>query len=640
MFSGISWRKLEYFLASSIAIVTFIIYISTLCPTVSFIDSGELSAVAYTLGIAHPTGYPLFSLIGWVFVHLPLGLRPIYQLNLMAAILCSLGLFMFFRFLVFFLSEFAVKNQKGFAAKEAVVTPTTMMHIFIPALVGTLVLGFSETYWSQALSTEVYSLHVFFLASILFLFTKAITIESANLTSSTTPYRRNYNLYGFAFTLGLSFTNHMTTILLAPAFLYLFFYVKGFSKKTWRDILRLVIPFLLGFSVYLYLPFRASGHPMMNWGNPVDIERFLWHFGAKQYRVWIFTSSESAAKQMKYFLDTLLPEFAYFPVVIAAIGLWRLLREKRVTLIFTVLLFLCCLLYSINYDIHDIDSYFLLAYFTIAIWTSVGVQYIIGIMKSQTTARVAASLLALSCVILVIHNYPRVDQSKTFVVEDYTKDMLQSVEPNGIIISYQWDYFVSASYYMQLVEKVRQDVVVIDKELLRRSWYFKQLENRYPWLIAQSRNEVNAFLNELYKFERDLPYNSNIIEYRYSAMIKSLIGKNYSSRPVYVTREIEPQYTGEYERVPAGLAFRLYNKGLSYSIVKPEFHFRLPSKSDKYIEGILGLYAQAYYNTALYLTINGKNDAAITYLDKALQVQSNFREAMLLKEKIVSGEKF
>jgi hypothetical protein len=52
-----------------VSVFAFLVYLKTLAPSVTFIDSGELAAVACTLGIAHPTGYPLFTLLGvFVFV--------------------------------------------------------------------------------------------------------------------------------------------------------------------------------------------------------------------------------------------------------------------------------------------------------------------------------------------------------------------------------------------------------------------------------------------------------------------------------------------------------------------------------------------------------------------------------------------
>ncbi|MEJ2617764.1 MAG: DUF2723 domain-containing protein, partial [Ignavibacteriaceae bacterium] len=69
----------------------FLIYLTTLAPSVVEIDSGELATVQSTLGIAHPTGYPLFTIIGHLFSLIPLGFSKIYQLNILAAFWCSLG---------------------------------------------------------------------------------------------------------------------------------------------------------------------------------------------------------------------------------------------------------------------------------------------------------------------------------------------------------------------------------------------------------------------------------------------------------------------------------------------------------------------------------------------------------------------
>ncbi|MFA7420189.1 MAG: DUF2723 domain-containing protein, partial [Melioribacteraceae bacterium] len=64
------------------ALIVFIVYLFTLAPSVIQIDSGELATVQSTLGIAHPTGYPLFTIIGYLFLKLPLPFTKIYQANL------------------------------------------------------------------------------------------------------------------------------------------------------------------------------------------------------------------------------------------------------------------------------------------------------------------------------------------------------------------------------------------------------------------------------------------------------------------------------------------------------------------------------------------------------------------------------
>ena len=636
----ITAKRLELIVGLLISAAGLVLYLVTLCPTTDFIDAGELSTVVLTLGIAHPTGYPLFTLAGWLFAHLPIPLRSIEQMNLMAALFCSAALFMYFRFFLFFLSTLSVKNPIPLSDQDGKVSARAVTRVFIPAAAGTLLLGFSETYWSQALSIEVYSLHLFLVASVLFLFTKAVASHLRWSDSRVTGLREDAYWYGFAFVLGLAFTNHMTTILLAPGFLYLYFTACRFTPESRRRLLRLVPVFLAGFSLYLYLPFRASQQPVMNWGNPLDLERFLWHFTGKQYRVWIFSSTESAARQLRYFFDSVLPEFAYFPLAFAAIGIWNLFAQRKQMAIFTTLLFLGCLLYSINYDIHDIDSYFLLAYITIAIWAAAGAASLVGAVKnSQTAKRVAAVLLA-SCMIPIVVNFSKVDESTLTIVEHYTKDMFKSVEPNAIVLTYQWDYFVSASYYFQVIENVRPDVVVIDKELLRRSWYFLQLQKRYPWLIERSRRELDAYLAELRKFEHDLPYDHAAIEFRYNSLIHSFIQKNYSSRPVYATPELEGQYTSGYSRVPSGLAFRLFADTLYHEIVHPGYAFEVPTKKNKYVDGIVSLYGHSFFNRALYLNMFGKNAAALACVDSALRVAPDIREAQFLREKILRNGRF
>ena len=168
-------RRLEQIIGIAIALIALVVYIDTLCPTVNLIDSGELATDVYTLGIAHPTGYPIFTLIGYVFSHLPLGMRIIYQLNLLAALLCASALYVFFQFLLFFIENFSGKDPSGTTRLNEIPTATSVTSRIIPAVVGTFILGFSETYWSQALSIEVYSLHVLFLVLLLFLFTKAMS---------------------------------------------------------------------------------------------------------------------------------------------------------------------------------------------------------------------------------------------------------------------------------------------------------------------------------------------------------------------------------------------------------------------------------------------------------------------------------
>lgn len=612
-------------IGAGLSVFSFAVYAFTACPSIDVIDAGELSTVAYTLGISHPTGYPLFSIFGAIISHIPVPVRIVHRVNLMAALFCAVAVYVFFRFLFFFLSEFILSRNERVPGGDARRTDIGGTIPLLSAACGTLLLAFSETFWAQATSVEVYSLHLLLISIVLLVFTRAISLRKAQEDGGMLWYL-------FAFTLGLAFCNHMTTILLAPAFLFAYFYTHRFTAASWEKLLRLVPFFLVGLSLYLYLPIRAATRPIMDWGNPVSFERLFWHFSGKQYRIWLFSSTESAAKQLSYFIDTLPAEFVYFPLAFALIGIWRLFRERKIVLVFTLLLFIGCVLYSINYDIHDIDSYFLLAYLTLAVWAAAGISWILTAAKVRMIILAPAAILV--CLVPLIVNYPEETERDFHLVEDYTKDIFHEVQPNGIILSYQWDYFVSAANYLQMVEGERPDVVVIDKELLRRSWYFVQLETRYPTLVERSRPEIDNLLKELYKFEHDLPYDPEEIERAYTGVIRSFVVKNIAERPIYVTPEVEPQYLRGFNLVPIGLAARIYPDTLRHQTACPEFHYSIPVKTSKYTEGILSLYARADVNCAMYKNMLGERDSALVLVDRALQISPGMNEAMYLKEQL------
>ena len=58
----------DYLLTAILFLISFVAYIKTLCPNVYEGDSGELLAAAATLGIAHPTGFPLYMLLSKLFI--------------------------------------------------------------------------------------------------------------------------------------------------------------------------------------------------------------------------------------------------------------------------------------------------------------------------------------------------------------------------------------------------------------------------------------------------------------------------------------------------------------------------------------------------------------------------------------------
>jgi hypothetical protein len=325
----------------------------------------------------------------------------------------------------------------------------------------------------------------------------------------------------------------MTTLFVIPGAALLFFWKEKFSQGSIGKALS-TVPFFSGVMVllYSYLPLRASQNPAIDWGHPVNWENFWRHFTGKQYQVWFFSSSESARKQLAHFISNLPVEFAYIGLAVALIGFFYARRRSRPVFWFGLTSFLVTVFYSIQYDISDIDAYFILAYVSLALFAAFGFAWLFEVLKSRTRARILwLPILAVPVLLQLGVNFPKADQSRVYVYEDYTKAVLGNVEPNAVIFSYQWDYFISASLYFQQVEGFRKDVAVIDKELLRRRWYFHQLENNYPDVVSGIQAEIKSFTEALKPFERGERYNSDLLETSYQAVMTRLVAANSDQRP-------------------------------------------------------------------------------------------------------------
>ncbi|MBP2672081.1 MAG: hypothetical protein H6Q85_2147, partial [candidate division NC10 bacterium] len=439
------WSRIERWAAAAVFVVPIVAYVLTLSPSVGFIDSGELAAVAYTFGVAHPTGYPVFTILARAFATLPLPMLPIQQFNLLSAFVCGAAV------VLAFLAFRRLLMQGGQKADTTLAT--------ISAAGGALILAFSETFWSQALVIEVYPLHLLFVSAVIYILARILdAVREGDGTDG------RWLALG-CYVVGLSFGNHMTTILLVPGLLYLYVSVYGWGGRSIRGLLVQGLWALAGLSVYAVLPIRASQGPPFSWGYVAELERFWWHITGKQYRVWIFSSTEAAGRQLAYFFDSLPGEFAYIGLALAIIGLVALIMRDRRLAIASALFFVVCVAYAINYDIHDIDSYFLLAYMMIGLWSAFGIRALATWLgRSQAEGwRIAAIAGALALVIQAWVLVGAVSQREKYVVEDYTKLVLGQLPENAMILSYQWDFWLSASYYYQHVEKFRPDVAVVDK---------------------------------------------------------------------------------------------------------------------------------------------------------------------------------
>jgi len=450
--------------------IVFLIYLYTLYPGLGLIDSGELTAVLYTLGIAHPTGYPLYTILGRIFALLPIGSIP-FRTNLLsaaAAALASLFLFLFFK---------------------------ELMKDRLLALVPVSFLAFSTTIWSIANLTEVYALTYLLLAIDLYLFQKG----------------HDTILW---YLLGLTLTNHMIGLsVVLPIAIFLLI------KRRVRPLHPLL--FLLGLSLYFYLPIRAQSAPILNWGDPSTLERLIWHITGKQYRVWMFSLPLS---EVVGNLGTALVRFAhellFILIPLLLLGLIRLHRDGYLYLAILAL----NIGYSINYSIPDVESYFIPSLLMVAI------------LLARGLAVLRLRYLPMLALLPLIH-LPQSNGRDYRFADDLAQNIIKHLRSKSLLICNVWDCYSPLLYY-DVVENRAGGHWLIDKELLRRSWYLDYLRRRYPELCEGLKDQLSAYRKELFRFEHDLPYDRALIQERFEALIRGMVELGRKDRRVYILSPI------------------------------------------------------------------------------------------------------
>ena len=229
----------------------FLLYAVTAMPGLGWRDAPELAVTSHTLGIAHPAGFPTFSLFTKCFTFLPLGSIP-FRIALAAAFFQVLALYLMLRMITVLID----RNQ---GEPDASSDPPVQM------AAGLLTLGFGliPVMWSNATGIEVYGLNLLFLALILTCALRWIDTD------------RDFWLYAGGLIYGLSAGNHATVVFFLPGLLLLV--LIHARHHRFRCLLLLSFYFLVGFSVYLYLPIRAQAGPGFDFSHPITWGKFLCH---------------------------------------------------------------------------------------------------------------------------------------------------------------------------------------------------------------------------------------------------------------------------------------------------------------------------------------------------------------------------
>jgi tetratricopeptide (TPR) repeat protein len=464
-------------------------------------------------------------------------------------------------------------------------------------------------------------------------------------------------LYAAALVFGIALgVHHVTVGLMLPAFAVLVLATErtGFFKSK-RLLYAALFAFAGLLAVYAYLPIAASKAPVMNWGDPRTFERLWWHITGKQYQVFLSYSLQTAVSQFSGFVKLAAREFGpwWLPVApaLAVAGMVALYKSNRAVFWFLALVIVADLAYSLGYEIaEDKDAYYLPVFIAMAIAAGFGARtFIEKVMTSVPPQRASLSAAAALLVPIVAFagNLPYNNRAHYYIAHDYAENILSTIEPGGMLLTRDWQVY-SPMLYVHEIEHQRNDAVVIDINQLRRSWYYDYLARAYPETIEQSRDKVDAFLEDLRHWEQDpdlyqqdLSLNQRINS-RFFEMILAFVTNHIKSAPVYVTLDIAGNRDGpdseltkslaaSYQFIPQGLLFQLLTSRAFQQPAEPQFRMRgladgtLKFDDDDVVKlKVLPVYVTMFYNRGRYLAVNGHHEEAISSFKEALEIDPGF----------------
>jgi tetratricopeptide (TPR) repeat protein len=409
----------------AVAAGAFAVYASGACPTIYVGDSGELVTAVHVLGIPHPSGYPLYVLLGklWTLVA-PLG-SIAYRMSLFSALCAAASVGVLHRLL----------GSLG-------------LHP-VGALFAALLFAVSPSFWGEANVQRVYALNAVFVA--------LATAAAFSWHRS----RRGSRLWLAAFCCGLGSANHTFMAVFAVA-------LAGFAVLCERALLRRPLAvagsvgsFACGLVPYLYLPLRSRTDPPLDWGDPETPSRLLAVVLRRDFwpRAWL----EGPADLLPIAVDFargVFHELMWIGAALAALGVvvgWRRRWPVLLPVLVCIANFTAVSLHGSRTDLFVWHRYYIPAYFAACVLAGIGAHAVVE--RLPRLARPAALLVPALGLVLGWRSF---DRSGYRIADDFSRTLLATLPP-GAHLAANDDNILFVLLYLRWVERLRPDVNLIQE---------------------------------------------------------------------------------------------------------------------------------------------------------------------------------
>ena len=443
-------KRPDFGIALSIFVASLALYLRTLAPSLLYGDSAEFQTIAFTLGIGHPTGYPVYILLAKLFTFLPIG-DIAYRVNLLSAVAGALTI------------SLAYLILRKLGAWQ------------IPAVLSVFFLAFAELFWKHASVAEIYTTSAACLAFIMY--SILIWKESGNPRWLFTA-----GLVG-----GLSLGIH-TTVALSGIAILLYLALSTRQKVDWvQASLGAIVGLVIFLSSFLFLDnLNASAgyyntvvyHALSVWGmTPADFdspfERLAFLYFPPQFSGQFFAvSNEVITGRLKEFFNGVS-----WNVVTALIGVVSLFIARKNSnsrwreAVLLLVAFFTFLLFAASYNVYDYFVFYIPAILLLVI--AIGLGFSVISEAISNIPQLSAYIPGIAVGVLILANlwfsFPDVLSSFKYRIPPFVDDYeavlfafpdtrryeaiqtLEDVEDNAIIFT-DWDTAYNFYYVAHVLQ--------------------------------------------------------------------------------------------------------------------------------------------------------------------------------------------
>jgi hypothetical protein len=579
----------KFILPLILFLCVLVVYIHNLSRATYGGDVGDLLAAASVMGVAHPPGYPLFTLLGFLLSRINL-ITPAFMIGLISAVSGALGV------LLFYLFSYRLTKSK------------------LISLLCALILAFTYYYWFYSEIAEAFSLNNLFVIAL-------ISFALAYYQSKKRTY-----LFLLAFLAGLSLTNHQTIVLIFPSLALLAVKNWWSDKQKLKVLLECIGCFALGLLPYGYVPIAAMHNPAVNWDHVHDLSSFL-HLVLRQDYGTLSIGSVGAASfaqklvTLNLYFSAVIIQATLPAVVIIILGMIYSFKKQKQIFYSLILAFLISgpafflyagFSFTNAFMLGVYERFVLLSFVILLMFLPFGFMFINNLLqKFFSKKEFALLILAVFFIIPLLlfkFNYAKTNLSNLTLGESVIYDILSPLPKNSVIFL-DGDTIIFNTWYLQDAKNYRPDINVINAN-------------------------GSALDNKLYLAAANTYYREHPKEKKSQNVSVNVLARIAETRNVYSSVDMLPVKNSPFSWIPSGLSYQLvFNNDLPsekeyiqqteslWNKLKVPLGVRSFAEGNLTISDIYAYYSDSLLHTGKYFAdIYKDNNQALKYYQKAMEV--------------------